>query len=61
TGVAVTERPPMGMTLATTKMGLHEWAYKNDYNPGKREKMKHVDLVERMKKLNTEVELGFSP
>jgi NADPH-dependent glutamate synthase beta subunit-like oxidoreductase len=61
TGKPITERMPDHMTLSSTKMGMHEWAYKNDYNPGKREKMKHVDLVERMKALNTEVELGFSP
>jgi ferredoxin len=41
-------------------MGIHEWAYSNDYNPAKREKMKHVDLVERFKKLDIEVELGFT-
>ena len=40
-------------------MGLHEWSYSNDYNPAKRAKMKHVDLVERFKQLNIEVELGF--
>jgi NADPH-dependent glutamate synthase beta subunit-like oxidoreductase/ferredoxin len=59
-GVAVTERPPQGMTLATTKMGLHEWAYKNDYNPVGRQKMQHVDLVKRFEELSLEVELGFS-
>ena len=60
-GVAVTERLPRGMNLVSTKMGLHEWAYKNDYNPGKREKMVHVDLAERFRQLDVEVELGFSP
>ena len=54
------ERPPFGMTLSSAKMGLHEWSYKNDYNPVGREKMKHVDLVERFKKLDIEVELGFT-
>jgi NADPH-dependent glutamate synthase beta subunit-like oxidoreductase/ferredoxin len=58
-GVPVTERPPMGMNLATTKMGLHEWSYKNDYNPAKRQKMNHVDLERRFKQLNIEVEMGF--
>jgi ferredoxin len=48
------------MNLISTKMGLHEWAYSNDYNPGKREKMKHVELVERFKKLDIEVEMGFT-
>jgi formate dehydrogenase beta subunit len=60
-GIPVVERPPQGMTLATTKMGLHEWSYDNDYDPAKRQKMKHVDLVERFKKLDVEVELGFTP
>ncbi|HEY2513279.1 MAG TPA: FAD-dependent oxidoreductase [Polyangiaceae bacterium] len=59
-GIPLVDRPPQGMTLASTKMGLHEWSYKNDYNPGPRQKMKHVDLVERFAKLGTEVELGFS-
>lgn len=59
-GVAVGERLPWGMNLVSTKMGLHEWSYKNDYNPGKREKMSHVDLVRRFEKLDVEVELGFS-
>ncbi len=59
-GAPVAERPPIGMNLSSTKMGLHEWSYKNDYNPSKREKMNHVDLVERFKKLDLEVEMGFS-
>jgi formate dehydrogenase (NADP+) beta subunit len=59
-GTSLTERPPMGMNLSSAKMGLHEWSYKNDYNPVGRQKMKHVDLVERFKKMNIEVELGFS-
>jgi formate dehydrogenase beta subunit len=58
-GKPVTERPPHGMNLVTQKMGLAEWSYSNDYNPAKRAKMKHVDLVERFAKLATEVELGF--
>jgi formate dehydrogenase beta subunit len=61
TGVALTQRPPQGMNLISQKMGIHEWSYSNDYNPEKRQKMKHVELVERFKKMNVEVELGFSP
>jgi len=59
-GVPLTERLPQGMHLTSTKMGLHEWSYSNDYTPSKREKMKHVDLVERFKKLDIEVEMGFT-
>ena len=58
-GSPLTERPPQGMTLASAKMGIHEWSYSNDYNPDKRQKMKHVDLVERFKKLDIEVETGL--
>jgi formate dehydrogenase (NADP+) beta subunit len=60
TGQPLTARPAQGMSLASTKMGIHEWSYGNDYNPGKRQKMKHVDLVERFKKMNIEVETGFT-
>ncbi len=60
-GVPVTERPPRGMNLVSQKMGLSEWSYHNNYDPIMRQKMKHVDLVERFKNLSTEVELGFTP
>jgi NADPH-dependent glutamate synthase beta subunit-like oxidoreductase/ferredoxin len=56
----VTERPAQGMNLISQKMGISEWSYHNDYNPASRQKMKHVDLVERFRQLNVEVELGFS-
>ena len=58
-GASLKERPPQGMNLVSAKMGLHEWSYKNDYNPVGRQKMTHVDLEQRFKKLNIEVELGF--
>jgi formate dehydrogenase beta subunit len=59
-GVAVTERPPRRMNLISQKMGISEWSYHNEYNPVPRQKMKHVDLVQRFEKLNVEVELGFT-
>jgi formate dehydrogenase (NADP+) beta subunit len=59
-GLAVTERPPRGVTLASRKMGLHEWSYKNDYNPVERRLVPHVGLAERFKKIKIEVELGFT-
>jgi formate dehydrogenase (NADP+) beta subunit len=60
TGQPLDARPKQGMTLASTKMGIHEWSYGNDYNPSKRQKMTHVDLTERFKKMNIEVETGFT-
>jgi formate dehydrogenase (NADP+) beta subunit len=59
-GVPLDERPPQGMTLASTKMGLHEWAYSNNYDPAPRQKMVHVDLPVRFDSMKTEVEKGFT-
>lgn len=59
-GVPVTERPPDGQTLSSTKMGLHEWAYSNNYDPVARQKMVHVDLPVRFSKMTIEVETGFT-
>jgi formate dehydrogenase (NADP+) beta subunit len=59
-GLPVTERPPHGQHLKSTKMGLHEWSYSNNYDPVQRQKMVHVDLAGRFKNLTTEVELGFT-
>ena len=59
-GVPLTERPPQGMTLTSTKMGLHEWAYSNNYNAVERQKMSHVELPVRFASMTTEVEKGFT-
>jgi formate dehydrogenase beta subunit len=59
-GIPVTERPPQGMTLSSTKMGLHEWAYSNNYNTAERQKMMHVELPVRFSSMTTEVEKGFT-
>jgi ferredoxin len=49
------------MELASRKMGMHEWSYKNDYATLERRLVPHVSLKERFKKINIEVELGFTP
>ncbi len=59
-GIPLTERPPVGMNLVSTKMGFHEWSYSNQFNPAARAKMMHVELTERFAKLNVEVEMGFN-
>jgi NADPH-dependent glutamate synthase beta subunit-like oxidoreductase/ferredoxin len=56
----VTQRLPRGVKLSSRKMGIHEWAYKNEYNGIERRLVPHVNLVERFKKINIEVELGFN-
>jgi NADPH-dependent glutamate synthase beta subunit-like oxidoreductase len=55
----VTSRLPPMLNLSSRKMGLHEWSYKNDYNPVERRLVPHVSLKERFKQINIEVELGF--
>ena len=50
----------MGMNLVSQKMGMHEWSYSNDYDPASRRLMPHVELKQRFKKLDIEVELGFT-
>jgi formate dehydrogenase beta subunit len=60
-GVPLTERPAHTMTLTSTKMGLHEWAYSNNFDESPRQKMVHVELPKRFKDMTTEVELGFTP
>src|SRR6201985_1823061 len=59
-GEPVSERLAPGVNLQSRKMGMHEWSYSNDYAPVERRLMPHVSLKERFKKLNIEVELGFT-
>ena len=42
-GQPVTNRLPPTMKLSSRKMGLHEWSYKNDYNPVERRLVPHVE------------------
>ena len=58
-GASLEDRPPYGMNLVSQKMGLHEWSYSNDYDEAQRVKMRHVDLRERFKRLDIEVEEGY--
>ena len=59
-GEPVADRLPPGVNLQSRKMGMHEWSYSNDYTPVERRLMPHVSLKERFKKLDIEVELGFT-
>jgi NADPH-dependent glutamate synthase beta subunit-like oxidoreductase/ferredoxin len=59
-GESITQRMPRGVTLSSRKMGMHEWSYKNEYNGAERRLVPHVGLIERFKKINIEVELGFT-
>jgi NADPH-dependent glutamate synthase beta subunit-like oxidoreductase/ferredoxin len=59
-GESVADRLAPRVNLQSRKMGMHEWSYANDYTPVERRLMPHVSLKERFKKLNIEVELGFT-
>jgi NADPH-dependent glutamate synthase beta subunit-like oxidoreductase len=59
-GKAVTERMPPGVNLQSRKMGMHEWSYSNDYSALERRLVPHVSLKDRFKKIDIEVELGFT-
>jgi NADPH-dependent glutamate synthase beta subunit-like oxidoreductase/ferredoxin len=60
-GVALGERPPQGMNLISSKVGMHAWSYSNDYSALPRTKMQHAELTHRFSSLGVEVELGFTP
>jgi formate dehydrogenase (NADP+) beta subunit len=59
--IPVSERPPYGQNLVSTKMGLHEWRYSNDYDPVERTPMRYEDLEKRFSDMGVEAELGFDP
>ena len=59
-GELLTDRLPIGVNLSSQKMGMHEWSFSNSYDSAERRLMPHVDLKERFKKLDIEVELGFN-
>jgi thioredoxin reductase/ferredoxin len=56
---AIGDRPKPGMRLDSTKMGIHQWSYSNDYSAAKRARMRHVELPDRFQRLDIEVERGF--
>ena len=60
-GTPIDERPPVGMTLVSAKVGMHSWAYRNDYESALRAKMQHEALTKRFENIGIEVELGYTP
>ena len=59
-GQDVNDRLPRGLNLISQKMGMHEWSFSNAYDPSARRLMPAVGIKERFKKLDIEVELGFT-
>src|SRR6266403_703589 len=58
-GDDVGDRPPPGVTLASQKMGIHEWSYDNDISNDIRYKVPLRDLGVALQDIRTEVELGY--
>ncbi len=58
-GQAVENRPPPMVTLASQKMGIHEWSYDNDVSNDLRFAVPHQDKAIALADIKTEVELGF--
>jgi len=59
-GSELASRRPRQVRMEPRKMGLHEWAYSNDFDPHERGLVPHVELKKRFEKLDIEVELGFT-
>ncbi|MCA8901721.1 MAG: FAD-dependent oxidoreductase [Hyphomonas sp.] len=59
-GLDLTNRAPREIELQSAKMGMFEWRYANAFDASERREMEHVALVDRFKRLNIEVELGFN-
>ncbi|MDH3399911.1 MAG: FAD-dependent oxidoreductase [Chromatiales bacterium] len=59
-GKDVAERLPNRLNLLATKMGPYEWNFSNRFDGSERRIVPSVDLVNRFKNLDVEVELGFT-
>lgn len=58
-GEDVEDRPAPGVTLASQKMGIHEWSYDNEVAPDARHKVPWRDVNQALSSIRVEVELGF--
>lgn len=58
-GEDVNDRPPPDVTLASQKMGIHEWSYDNDISLDLRYKVPHLPEEKSLRDIKAEVELGY--
>ena len=61
TGQDLTQRPPPGVSMLSTKMGIHEWSYDNDVSLDLRYKVPLVEPGVALRNVKIEVEKGFDP
>ncbi len=55
------DRPPPHVTLASQKMGIHEWSYGNEISDDRRYLVPHAEKALVLCNIKAEVELGFDP
>ena len=60
-GENVADRPPPMVTMASQKMGIHEWSYDNEISNDLRYKVPLKEKEVALKDIKVEVELGFDP
>jgi len=60
-GEDLQERPPRGVTLASQRMGMHDWSYNSEVHHDQRFKVPMVEQSKALSSIKIEVELGFDP
>jgi NADPH-dependent glutamate synthase beta subunit-like oxidoreductase len=60
-GKDLNTRPAPGVSMMSTKMGIHEWSYDNDVSLDLRYKVPHVENAIALRNVKVEVEKGFDP
>jgi len=58
-GADIAKRPPPGVSLASQKMGIHEWSYDNDISLDTRRVVPMAPPEQALASIKLEVELGF--
>jgi ferredoxin len=61
TGEDLGQRPAPSVTLASQKMGIHEWSYDNDISIDQRYRVPLREKSLALRDIRAEVELGFDP
>jgi NADPH-dependent glutamate synthase beta subunit-like oxidoreductase/ferredoxin len=60
-GEAIEQRPEQGVTLASQRMGMHDWSYNSEVHHDQRFKVPMVEQSKALSSIKIEVELGFDP
>jgi len=60
-GEDIADRPPPSVEMASQKMGIHEWSYRQRHRLDKRYRVPLRDKVIALRDIRAEVELGYDP